>query len=196
MSRPGGVRGSLYRLALDHGRVVALEVAVSLVTGALFTPLACSSTTPAAPPAMMVDAAAPVDAATEAVDAGCNELAQLATSIATVCDAGTPPMPSGGIIAEGTYVLVESRVFGTCTPSVLAETLLISGGTVQSLATGGDGQLVRKSLGYALTGTTMAQIETCPTDLMNQASFSATANTLTIFLSNLVSTHVSTFARM
>src|ERR1700730_8545209 len=75
--------------------------------------------------AALDDAAAPVDAAPD-VDTGptcpratgdagaCNALALVGPSVPVVCDPSPPPVPLGGLVADGTYVLVSSRFHGGC----------------------------------------------------------------------------------
>jgi hypothetical protein len=130
-------------------------------------------------------------------DAGdCNLVSQRGATIAATCGSGTPPAATGGTIIDGTYVLVESRFFGVCVTSALAETLVVAGGTAQSVVTTPTGEMVRRSLSYQLADSTMTQTQSCPQSLVTSGQFSATPDTLIIVLKNALTTRVSTFMRL
>ena len=169
------------------------------VAASLFLALGCSSS--AKPGAGGVDADAPADAADAATgldsDAGdCNLLPQLGGTVAASCAPGPAPAATGGAIADGTYVLVDSRFFGVCVTSALAETLVILGGTAQSVVTTAAGETTHGSLSYQAADRTMTQTQTCPKRLQTLGQFSATPDTLIILLKNALTTRASTFMRL
>jgi hypothetical protein len=128
-------------------------------------------------------------------DGLCNPLIQLGTLVIPACDNGAPPVAKGGTIVDGTYVLTEAHFFGDCSTGALAETVVISQGTVQSIATGPDGGVQLKTVTTTLgqNGTTLSETQTCPIRVMTTISFDATPTTLTIYLTTALATRVSTF---
>ena len=128
-------------------------------------------------------------------DGGCNGLTQLGAPVTPTCDPGSAPAAAGGTIVDGTYLLTESRFYGSCSTEPLAETLVVAQGIVQSIATGAGGGAIRASVSYQLgaNGTTLAETQTCPAPVQTTVRFSATPSTLTIYLSTLLATRVSTF---
>ena len=134
----------------------------------------------------------------DAGDNDCNQLSQVGLPVTASCAAGAPPVASGGTILDGTYVLTGTVLFGACALPDLSETLVISQGTVASLATSADGTVTRKSLTYQIPqpGTLLVETQTCPSRLVANIQYSATPTTLTIYLSNALTTRVSTFTRL
>jgi hypothetical protein len=150
-----------------------------------------------------VDAGAGDDAGGDAsaFDAGendCNGLSQVGPAVTATCAAGAAPAALGGTVLDGTYVLTATVLFGTCALPDLSETLVISQGTVESLATSADGTVTRKSLTYEIPqpGTLLVETQTCPSGLIANIRYSATPTTLTIYLTNALTTRVSTFTRL
>jgi hypothetical protein len=143
------------------------------------------------------DAGVQVDAGAGAGDGPCNALAQLGAAVVPACDAGSPPAATGGALVDGTYVLTESHFFGACSQTQLAQTLVVSQGTVQSIATAA-GSVIQDSVTFTIGAgaTTLVETETCPAHVVTSVPFTATPTTLTIFLSNALATRVSTFTRL
>ena len=125
-------------------------------------------------------------------------VAPLGPLVTATCDMGAPLPATGGTIVDGTYLLSESYFFGTCAMSMLGETLMISGGKIESLAIDAGGAVLRKSLSYTASGSgaTMVETQTCPLSVVATIRFSATPTTLTIYLVNALGTRMSTFTRM
>jgi major membrane immunogen (membrane-anchored lipoprotein) len=171
------------------------RVALVVAMAAMVAVTACGSSA-TAPDAGPADA----DASDAPADAGdnCNGLAPLGPLVTATCDTGAPPPATGGTIVDGTYLLSESHFFGTCAASMLGETLVISGGKIESLAIDAGGAVLRKSLSYTASGsgTTMVETQTCPLSVVATIRFSATPTTLTIYLVNSLGTRLSTFTRM
>jgi hypothetical protein len=168
----------------------------ALVVAVAVAALAACGSSSTAPDAGPPDAGADASAA----DAGdnCNELAPLGGPVAATCAPDAPTPATGGTIADGTYVLTQSLFFGTCSSSTLDETLLVSGGTVQSVAVDANGVVIRKSVTTTVagSGTALVEAQTCPPGLIVTVGFSATPTTLTIYLVNALGTRVSIFTRM
>jgi len=130
----------------------------------------------------------------ETGDAACNGLTQLGALVTPVCDSGPPAGLEGGPIAHGTYVLTEARFFHGCSSAPLAETLVVSQGTAQSIATDAAGGTQVKTVTFTLGGSgAITETQTCPVKIALTTSYSATPTTLTIVLSNALATRVSTF---
>ena len=134
---------------------------------------------------------------TLALDAACNALTQLGAPVIPSCDPGSAPAATGGPISDGTYLLTESRFYGDCSTQPLAETIVVSQGTVQSIATGPGDSERRSSVSYlpGASDTTLSETQTCPARVQTTIRFSATATTLSIYLSTVLATRVSTFTR-
>lgn len=130
-----------------------------------------------------------------ALDAACNALTQLGAPVIPSCEPGSAPAATGGPISDGTYVLSESHFYGDCSSQPLAETLVISQGTVQSIVTGPGDSERRSSVSYlpGTPATTLSETQTCPARVQTTLRFSATASTLSIYLSTVLATRVSTF---
>jgi hypothetical protein len=176
---------------------VSSETARAALGAILLIGLACGS------PAARVDAGdaassdAALDGGADALDGGaCNAIDQLADPVTTSCDPGAPPAAAGGTIADGTYLLTESHFFGACESNVLSETLVVSQGTVQSIATDATtGTVTRRSFTYTVTGgsTILSETETCPGAFIANVGFTATASRLTIFMRNALGSRMSVF---
>jgi hypothetical protein len=135
--------------------------------------------------------------ASDGGDGGCNQLSQIGLAVTATCATGAPPAALGGAIVDGTYVLTGTVLYGVCALPDLAETLVVSQGTVESLATSADGTATRRSLTYVIpaAGTVLTETQTCPSRVIASVRFSATPTTLTIYLTNALTTRVSTFTR-
>jgi len=93
-------------------------------------------------------------------------------------------------------LLTESHFFGACESNVLSETLMVSQGTVQSIATDATtGTVTRRSFTYTVTGgsTILSETETCPGAFIANVGFTATASRLTIFMRNALGSRMSMF---
>ena len=127
---------------------------------------------------------------------GCNSVVQVGATVTATCAPGGAPAATGGTIADGVYFLTDSRFFGACPSSALAQTLVVSRGTVQSIVTMAAGETLRKSLRYDLLGATMLQTQSCPVNVLTRGTFTATPTTLTIVVKNALTTRVSTFTHL
>jgi hypothetical protein len=129
------------------------------------------------------------DAAQACVPAGpdaraCNALVPTGTPVAVVCDPLPPPTPTGGVIADGTYVLVSSRFHGPCMlPESNRITWSVCGGawsTVQESTIAGNTTTQHVDGDATLRGTVLALQTTCGTGVSSTA-FDATPTTLTLY---------------
>ena len=138
-----------------------------------------------------------IDGGADALDGGaCNAIAQLGDPVTTSCDPGAPPVPDGGAIADGTYVLTESHFFGACESSVLSQTLVVSQGTVQSITTdAATGVATRGSFSFKVGSgsSALSETETCPGAFTASVGFTASPTRLTIFLRNALGSRMSAF---
>lgn len=181
-------------------RPAGMARAAAVLALALLAACGGSSSTAVSDAAVGGDAAADGGVAADAGGDACNGLDQLGAIVTAACEPGAPSPATrgtGGTIADGTYVLTESQFFGICSTSELGETLVVSQGTVQSLATGASGVVTRKSLTYTVTsdGAMLVETQTCPANVVGTVGFSATPTRLTIYLVNALGTRVSTFTR-
>jgi len=175
-------------------RAAAAGLVAALLAGGALAVCGCKSA-PAMEPADAAADAELADGAAGNSDALCNGLTQLGAAVTPSCDPGAVPAPVGGAITDGTYLLTETHFHGDCSTDPLSETLVVSQGTVQSVATRADGREMRTSVKYlpGSNGTTLSATQTCPARIQTTLRYNATATTLTIYLSTVLATRVSTF---
>jgi hypothetical protein len=114
----------------------------------------------------------------------CNTLANTAHAITTQQVASDPPAPTGGAIADGTYVLTSATIYtgpgGPVGPGGPAQTTLrITGATVE-VANAGDPPT--RSITLVTSGTAFTSTDTCPDTTVVRGSYSATATTFAVQL--------------
>jgi hypothetical protein len=128
--------------------------------------------------------------------APCNAVEQLGAQVAASCTDGGAPEVTGGTIADGTYVLTSATYYGTCVTSVLAETVVVTGGsTIDSVVTFSNGTVERNNLTYSVAGTDLQQMHMCPLSDSTTTPFSATPSTLSVSLTVDNATRVSVYTR-
>jgi hypothetical protein len=112
----------------------------------------------------------------------CNTLAQLGAPVTATFTSGNAPAPTGGTIVPGTYLLTAATYYGTMVASNVAETALVSAGSITAVLTDQSGGAVdRNNLAYMTNGTDLVETHTCPlTGVTTTVSFSATPTTLTL----------------
>ena len=119
----------------------------------------------------------------------CNQVTNFATVVTPVCSTANPSSPTGGSIADGTYVLTSVTDFGCPDggpPIPLAETVVVAGGCLEFAIAEEDGG-VTASLNYvaSIQGAQLTTTEVCPTPMPAvPVSFTATATSIEI-LTNL-----------
>ncbi len=148
----------------------------------------CSCGCAAGPGDAGADGSAALDSSSAAPEAGvcgsgppsaCNQLANIGTVITATCVSGAPPTMSGGVIADGTYVLVSAAAYAaSCTgvslPTGGPTTIVISAGCEQSIdVTGG-----AKTYSWTTSGSTLSSVQVCPGSFPFSLQYTATPTTL------------------
>jgi hypothetical protein len=176
----------------------SVGLALALLASALMGAGGCSSSGHPDSGADLDDSGMIADA--EPTDAGppvggCNALTQFGVAVTPSCDPGVAPAATGGDIADGTYDLNESHFYGICSTVPLAETLVVSQGTGQSIATKDDGSEIRTTVSFLVNGdgTSLNATQRCPASVQTSLLYTATATTLTTYLSTVLSTRMSIF---
>ena len=120
----------------------------------------------------------------------CNTLEKLGTAITAVCSTESPPSGTGGVIADGTYVLTAQTTYSAnCTnPLPISETITIAGDCIQVVF----GDLLSGTASGRLTtqGSSITSSPTCQhfdidgtvTNMpFAMQTYTATSTTLTLF---------------
>ncbi len=140
------------------------------------------------------------DAASDAYGAACNTLTTGA-SVTIVCapDGGMPAAPTGGTIVPGTYVLSAITEYGGCTPAAIAQTVVLTENTVETVADSTITGPSRVNATYVVSGASFVQTGTCPTTDMNTYPFSVTTaagvTTMTLLSSSGTTTIVAVYTK-
>jgi hypothetical protein len=125
----------------------------------------------------------------------CNDLTVTGDFIPQTAGTGTMPTPTGGSIADGTYVLTKVEVYSPLTPDAtsLKVTMKIAGKTLQSVtASNTSAATATASYTTAVFGTNWALTGTCPSAAITPATpprFTATAITLVLYIAGQVQTY-------
>lgn len=124
----------------------------------------------------------------------CNSIVDVASPIAPTCASGAVPAGTGGVIADGTYVLTAQTYYGvaSCPTTRLSTTLVIAGGCYQVAAHAfeGDGGSieVRGSSSVAVQDNHLTLSPTCTTLSGTQdaptKTFTASGSMLMLFTAN------------
>ena len=132
--------------------------------------------------------------------AGCNTLVP-GTPVTVVCagDGGVTSIPAGGSIGAGTYVLTSITVFGPCIVLDVAQTLVVSGTSIQTAIQDSITGLSRGSATFTVSGagvfSQLTQTNTCPDTMTRTFGYTATGNTLTLTSTDSGSTTVGVLTR-
>lgn len=130
----------------------------------------------------------------------CNAIVNVASPIMPTCTTDTMPTGTGGVIADGTYVLTSQTYYdlSNCSDSPIAETVIMAGDCFQAVF----GLFESGSTAAALTGTGSALVTvqdsaitltpTCSStgfttsmqDAPTSKTYTATPTTLTIYTHN------------
>jgi len=135
-----------------------------------------------------------IDAASDAYGAGCNTL-MLGAPVTVDCapDGGVPPTPTGGALVPGTYALTAVTDYGSCSPFLVAQTVVLSGNTFQTLIDSPLTGVSRANSTFVIEGTNLNLTQTCPTtdaSTLNTFGFSVvtTAGITTMTLTSVLGT--------
>jgi hypothetical protein len=118
--------------------------------------------------------------------AGCNTLTPGAP-VTVVCagDGGGAPNPAGGTIADGTYVLTSITALGPCIVLDVAQTLVITGTTIQTVVEDSITGVARGNSTYTVSGagvfSQLMETNTCPDTMARAFGYTAAGNTLTLY---------------
>jgi len=111
----------------------------------------------------------------------CHHLAQLGGSVTATCSETAPPAMTGGMIADGTYVMSSATVYtsGTTTcaglvfPTGDPSTLLVTAPCMQSIDLMGGA----KSYALSASGSTLTLMEVCPNVSTSSVPYTASSST-------------------
>ena len=134
--------------------------------------------------------------------AGCNTVAT-GTPVTVSCagdgGVGVVPAPTGGSIVPGTYVLTAVTVYGACAAVDVAQTLVVTANTVETVISDPINGLSRANATYAIAGSNMVQTNTCPNTDSRTLGFSvatsAGGTTLTLISTDMSNTTVGVLTR-
>jgi hypothetical protein len=118
----------------------------------------------------------------------CNGIVPDGAQLSTACKTGAAPMPKGGAITEGAYVLTSVEIYGAaCTPSVVRGDVYICGSTWSfGFDQGGGTPSTGTATATAASATTYSVMQTCPALTPGTApqvvGYDATTTTLVLYL--------------
>jgi hypothetical protein len=123
----------------------------------------------------------------------CNDLTVSGILIMQMAAAGPPPIPAGGNISDGTYVLTRYNVYPPASPSVapIRTRYQVSGSSLE-VATGGGAIISKSNYSTSISGAFLSLTGTCPPRAGISIPFTATATELLIFNG---SDYVQTFTK-
>ena len=138
----------------------------------------------------------------------CNALTQQGTKLDVTGSKAAPPAATGGALADGTYVLTASKLYGSTVPdgpvpgfSSPATTVQITGTTYDSIVTRTTGD-VRTTSTLAVSGTNATLTQTCSFPLADgglaapaQGSYSVTGTGFIIYATTQRLTAEQTFTK-
>jgi hypothetical protein len=103
-----------------------------------------------------------------------------------ICATGTPPAPTGGTIADGTYVLTAATDYaceGGPPPGIGSVAVVITGGCFNDVVTfpvfDGGTESATESSQLSVSGTTFTLNRVCPSPETTVVSYSATSTEFT-----------------
>jgi len=111
----------------------------------------------------------------------CNDLAHDGSTHSVALASNSPPVPSGGAISEGSYVLTAARLFNVPL-SVditrrLGASLEVRGDVIEQV-TQRDATLERSTFKYTVASNMLSLVDTCSGSSANNHGFIATATQL------------------
>ena len=132
--------------------------------------------------------------------AACNSLVNSAPSVSGTMVAAAPPVPVGGAIIDGSYVLSALTSYtgpGGSTGSLtdgISTLLVISGTTMQQVGSI-NGQELRYTTTISTSGTTISTVDTCPAPSTSQHGYTASATELRIYNTSSSQTLEQTYTK-
>lgn len=182
-----------------------LLVAVTACSGsdASLVPPDGGATDDAAAPTT-ADAAPEVDgdAATPAVDSGaetgtaCSSLTLAAPPVDVEAFASAPPPPQGGALVDGTFVSTRAELYVGAGGDVTAKlapvsvTVRIKGNVAETFVDG-----LARTATLSTSGTTLTAANTCPGTKVETVGYTATSDTIVVFMPRGKGTLVETLTR-
>jgi hypothetical protein len=132
--------------------------------------------------------------------ASCHTLANLGDEVYATSSPAPVPEMTGGEIVDGTYVLTAAVIYGGADPEPwpVKQTILITEGgqKVELVGSIDGGPDVRTTVAQAPSGNDLNSIDVCPPQASpNRILYTATPNSLTVFIDQAESNLVLTFTR-
>lgn len=112
----------------------------------------------------------------------CNTLAISGPLITQMAALGSAPMPAGGTIGDGTYVMTRYDVYAPASPSAspIKATIRVAGNQLD-YATGTDTLMSNATYSTSTSGTTWFLTGTCPVAPTTQGAYTATPTAIMLF---------------
>lgn len=138
------------------------------------------------------------------IPAACSTFAQAGSPVTAVTSSDSEPVPSGGSIVDGTYVLTSTLVYTQAYPHGMdvgdlgSITLTVQSGTLQLLHTKTGGGELRGNGTYSVSGSTVTYTVTCgdpPPFGEGPSGYTATSDTIAYFVPSPIGIAVSTLTR-
>jgi hypothetical protein len=153
-------------------------------------PASDASAPPEIPDARVSEPAPDAEAPKDDAGAMCNTLKQEGAPFPITEGKGDAPTPGGGTITDGTWVAVESKLWGlppgSTSEGSTAVTWSISGSTIQTVTTDlTTNEVMRQTLTFSTKGTEFTSTETClapgkTDDAKQKSAYTATPTTLSV----------------
>lgn len=137
----------------------------------------------------------------------CNRAVNSARAVPFMARTGSPPAPTGGVIADGVYVSTAAEGYGTITPAGRRITLVVLGGATKMLWTGEVLDATGATVSLAFTANTdmlasgnqimftVGCASTSPPPVPAALTYTATAGQLVLSLTKGADTAVTTYMR-
>jgi hypothetical protein len=114
----------------------------------------------------------------------CNDLVHDGSTLDVALASNPPPVPFGGVIVDGSYVLTSARLFNVPGAVVLERrigaSLEVRGNVIEHVSHV-DGEVSRSTFQYTQAGTTLSLVDTCAASTASSYGFSATPAELELY---------------
>jgi hypothetical protein len=115
----------------------------------------------------------------------CNALVNDGPEVRYVVQAGTPPTPIGGMVADGTYEMTALNLYGvTSAPTAVVRAVFEIAGTTMQQVGEIDGDEKTYTSTYTTSGTTLRVRDSCPVESLDESEFTATPTDLRYILTS------------